>query len=105
MKRLNIQKEVNPHYKLSRIIRFGLVALVFVVVLEVWMVNRLATYGENIQELKKAQSMIILENQTLENSIAEESTLALIEEKAGYLGLDKIKHLDSIQPALIASVR
>ncbi len=38
-----------------------------VVVLEIWSVNRLATYGVQISELERSKDRLKLENQILEN--------------------------------------
>lgn len=79
--------------------------LIFVFLLEIWMVNRLATYGNKIQEIKQAKAQLELENQVLENLVAENSSLISLEEKAAHWGFDSAKNWEYIKSSQnIASV-
>ncbi|MDO8638899.1 MAG: hypothetical protein Q7R43_04955 [Candidatus Daviesbacteria bacterium] len=78
--------DFNPQKKVFRLIKIFLGILVVVFVLEIWVANRLATNGKQIQDIKQAQANLILENQILENSIAQNMSLSIIEQRAGKLG-------------------
>lgn len=95
MKRLKIH-EAQPKKKILRITK--LLAIVFgvVLVLEVWMVNRLSTYGTKIEELKAIEANLQLENQVLENTIAQKASLKQVELKAVLLGFSSIKNLEYV---------
>lgn len=65
-----------------------------VVTAEIWMVNRLATYGNKIYELKTVRNNLELENQVLENQISQVTSLISLEEKAKIIGFDSIKSIE-----------
>lgn len=77
----------------------GLIMLIVagVVVLEIWMVNRLATYGEQLSKLEEIKGSLITENELLENEIAEKSSLVHLEEKAKSEGFSPIKALKFVK--------
>lgn len=72
--------------RIFKLIKFFLCFLIIVFVIEIWVANRLSTYGKQIQDLKQMQTNLILENQILENSIAQNMSLHIIEQRAGMLG-------------------
>lgn len=72
--------------KIFRLIKIFVGLLIVVFILEIWVANRLATNGKQIQDIKKSQSDLILENQILENLIAQNMSLSKIEQKARNLG-------------------
>lgn len=81
-----------------RIVLFCLIAIVSVVVLEIWVMNRLSTYGEKIGEIEHAIESLRLENQILENKVAQKSSLYQLKKYGANLGLDKIKKIEYIDP-------
>lgn len=82
------------------------IAVIFVLVLvaEVWMVNRLATYGSKLQDLKEEQATIGLQNQILQNQIALHESLLTLEERGKSLGFDTTLSLDYHLSKSIASL-
>jgi len=102
MRKLYLENN-KPKKRILRITRFIVVLVVVLVVLEVWMVNRLSTYGDKIQSLKVAQADLELENQILENQISQNGTMLNLESKAKALGFDTTKNLEYFRPANIAS--
>lgn len=91
-----------------RMARFAKIAVLFVLaifLLEIWMMNRLSTDGNKIAQLKEAQQSLSLENQLLENQIAEVSALGYLDKKAAELGFTAIKNIEYIRPADLASRR
>lgn len=105
MKLLQQEKEKNPKIKLTRMLKAGVVFFLVVFFLEIWMVNRLSTYGYKISELQKTKAALNLENQILENLIAEQVSLSSMESRANELGFALIKNLEYIKSASLASVR
>lgn len=79
-----------PQKKIFRLIKIFLCFLVIIFVLEIWVSNRLSTYGKQIQDIKQIQTKLILENQVLENSIAQNMSLSKIEQMAVALGFSPI---------------
>jgi hypothetical protein len=73
----------------KKIIILILVILVPLVILEIWAVNRLSTYGEKISSFVSAKQSLELENQVLRNQIAEKSSLQYVNEEASNLGFGR----------------
>lgn len=101
MKRL-LKKEESPKKGFVRAIKIVALAIVLFLILEIWMVNRLTTFGNKIEQLKDVQSQLQLKNQILENEIAGEISLAQIEEKSTSLGFDSVKNIKYINPQPLA---
>lgn len=82
------------------------VALVFclitIALVEIWVMNRLSTYGEQIAKLEYASSTIKTENRLLENKIAEKSSLKEIYEKSTALGFNSTRKIQYLQPSGVA---
>lgn len=62
--------------------------LILVILLEVWAVNRLSTYGEQLSQIDASISQFKLENSILEGEIAARSSLNKIEKIARNLGFE-----------------
>lgn len=80
-----------------KIIIFLVVLVIFAATLEIWVVNRLATYGGQINQLEKSKSALMLQNQILKNQIAQNSSLKVLETKAHNLGFEPIKNIQYIK--------
>ncbi|KKR81428.1 MAG: hypothetical protein UU73_C0001G0092 [Candidatus Daviesbacteria bacterium GW2011_GWA1_41_61] len=103
MKHLKQEEERRPRKRVVKFIRLGAVILLAVLFLEIWAVNRLSTYGDKIQDIKSAKMALDLENQVLENQIAQQSSLASIETKAVSLGFTAVKSWQYLKPLNLAS--
>ena len=57
--------------------------------LEIWLVNRLSTYGQKIFQLERSSISLKMENQILINQIDKKASLAEIEKEAINLGFEK----------------
>lgn len=77
---------------------FGILLIVFllVVIFEIWMVNRLSLYGEQISRIEKTSSELQMENQILKNTIDEYSSLFEIGKRAKLLGFEAVKNIENI---------
>lgn len=95
-------KKFEQHVFNKKII-FG-VFLIFIalVVLEIWAVNRLATFGEKINQIERLKAQIHLENQILENQIAQGSSIKNLKDLTMDAGFQKISTLYYIQPSGLA---
>lgn len=82
----------------------GLIILVvgLVAVLEIWTVNRLATYGEQLSKLEQIKGSLSTENELLENQIAEKSSLSHLSEQAAAEGFRPIRDVAVVKKLDIA---
>lgn len=97
------KEKIQKHFR--RILKISLVVIGLVFLLEIWMVNRLSTSGDKIQELKQTRASLQLENQVLESHIAQQSSLVSLEGKAVNLGFDSIKTIEYVKiPTDLASI-
>lgn len=103
MKRLKQQADESPKNKYIKFAKFGVIIFLAVIFLEIWMVNRLSTYGANIQQLKAAQANLQMENQIFKNKLSENSALVNVESKASSLGFVSTKNYDYFKVSMIAS--
>ena len=90
-------EEDNRHSRVLRFVVVGLVLFLTVLSAEIWVINRLSTYGDKIYQLQQAEASVELENQVLANSIAEASSMAALEQKAVLLGFNTINQIEYIK--------
>lgn len=95
-------KKFNLRWLGIKILLPAFIAVLPLVILEIWSVNRLATLGQDIAALDKTKQALVLENQGLENEIAQKSSLSLVESKSRLLGFQKIRAITQIQPPNLA---
>lgn len=96
-KKNSLSEKLDKHPKVSKYIIFGMVFFLITFSLEIWIVNRLSTYGDKIQELKIAEAKLELENQIIANSIAKDSSMVTLEKKATELGFSSINQIEYIK--------
>lgn len=90
-------EKMDKHPKALKYIIFGMVFFLITFSLEIWIVNRLSTYGDKIQELKVAEAKLELENQIIANSVAKDSSMVALEKKAAELGFGSINQIEYIK--------
>ena len=90
----NLQGIINSR----RILIFLAISLFVLVIFEIWVLNRLSTFGEQIVKIEISSGELKKENQLLENQVAEMTSLLVIEAKARMLGLSKSKRYEYIKP-------
>lgn len=90
----NINSQISFRKKILIVVSLVIIP---VVVLEIWSVNRLATYGVQISELERSKDRLKLENQILENKIAEKSSLLIIEAMAKKYGYSKAQNVEYLK--------
>lgn len=81
------------------------ILILMAVVVEIWTVNRLATLGQQLSSLDQAKASLTLENQVLENKIAQDSSLQKIESESKDLGLQPTKNIQYLKPSNLASAQ
>lgn len=73
-----------------------IISVIFLVVLQIWANNTMAIYGNKFENISQLQDSLTLQNQLLENKIAETSSLSRIASKSATLGLikpEKVEYL------------
>ncbi|MCL5783794.1 MAG: hypothetical protein M1142_00350 [Patescibacteria group bacterium] len=98
MKRLRQEENNKPKKKVWKAFKVFIAIFLVVLFIEIFMANRLSTYGDKIQQLKDAQASLELENQVLENQIARQSSLISVETKSSKLGFETVKNFEYINP-------
>ena len=78
-------------------LKIGAPLLILVLFLEIWSVNRLSTFGKKIDDLKRSESEIVLQNTILENQIAQKSSLLLLANQSKSLGFDSSSQVQYIK--------
>lgn len=86
----------------KKMVILPVVVILLVSILEIWMVNRLSTYGDQIYQLQQNEASLRLENQLLENEIAERSSLIEGEKASKSLGFEKAKNLEYLSDLNLA---
>lgn len=102
MKRFAKEQE-NKYKKKLSIVTIALVSVLGIMfIFQVLMANWFSTYGERIQELNVKKSELVLQNQILENQIAERTSMARVEESASSIGFTKIENILYVKTSTLA---
>ncbi len=102
-KRMKLLKSLNSSFTTKRKAFFlMLLILIPLAILEIWSLNRLATYGVEISKIEIAKQALQLENQILENKISDEASLINIENKAKKLGFVKVSKIEFLKELELA---
>jgi hypothetical protein len=67
------------------------------IVLYISILNNLSQAGDGLATLYQTAAELRLQNEVLENKIASESSLLVIEKKAKAMGFEKIKTIQSLR--------
>ncbi len=97
-----IRSLIRPGYFKRKLVITLVLVIIFVVTLEIWVSNRLSTFGEKINSLESTKYSLQLENNYIKNQIAQKKSLTLNEKKSKNLGFAKIKNIQFIKPEPIA---
>ncbi len=93
--------ELNPWLR-KRIIIFIILLLIPLIILEIWAANRLSNYGSKISKIEESKAQLVLENEILENEIAQKSSLKEIENQAQNLGFENKQTVVYLKPQDLA---
>ncbi|MBI2011836.1 hypothetical protein HYS91_03635 [Candidatus Daviesbacteria bacterium] len=100
---MNLLYKFRSYPFLSRKIILSLIVVTIVAALiQIWVVNRLSTYGEQIISLEKSANVLELENKVLRNKLDKASSLKEINILARNLGFESIKKIEYLQDIGIA---
>lgn len=100
---ITLISSLEPKFYLKRKIVVALVLIIiFVVTVEIWVANRLSTFGEKINGLEATKYSLQLENDYLKNAIAQKKSLNLNAKKSTFLGFNKIINIQYIKNEPIA---
>jgi len=91
LERFNLENK--PWFR-KKLLALILVVVAVVAIMEIWMVNRLATYGEQLSKLDQIQDSLVTENELIENEIAQKSSLSHLGEAAKEQGFYTIKNIE-----------
>jgi hypothetical protein len=80
-----------------RIILLLLLVLIPLIIMVIWSLNRLSTFGDQISSLQQTKESLLLENQVLENKISELSSLKKIEQVSKSYGFEKISKIEYLK--------
>lgn len=81
----------------KRYIALSVVGLFVLVLVEIWAGNNVVAYGEKLEKLSTLQKTLNLENQILENEIAEKESLNNIASRSGELGFSEPQSIQYIR--------
>lgn len=62
--------------------------------MQIWVLNRLSTFGEKISQIERNKTSLKMDNQILENQIAQYSALQKIKVQATNLGFQSSKNIE-----------
>lgn len=91
-----------PSYYKRKLVIGSVLLVIFFVTLEIWVANRLSTFGEKINSLESTKYSLELENDYLRNQVAQKKSLSLNQKKSLNLGFDKAKKIEYIKDAGLA---
>ncbi len=74
-----------------------IITLFILVIIEIWASNTMVTYGEKFESLFKLSKTLQMENQILENEIANNTSLISIASKSAQLGFLKPESIQYIR--------
>lgn len=81
----------------------GILLFLSLSILEIWLVNRLVSFGQRMHQLMLAQTTLELENQLLENQLASKTSLNYLSLRSEQLGFASSKNVQYLKPRSVAS--
>lgn len=75
----------------------AIIGLFSLTLMEIWVSNNVIAYGEKYEKLSVLEKNLKMENQILENKIAENSSLKIIASKGAELGLSRSEGIQYIR--------
>lgn len=81
----------------KKYIALVVVGLFMLILVEIWVSNNVATYGERMDKLSNISKSLTLENQTLENEIAKNESLKNMATQSSQLGFSEPENIQYIR--------
>lgn len=73
----------------KKFITLSIISILILVIIEVWASNTVVTFGDRLERVSALQQSLRMENQILENEIANRSSLINIASESAILGFSK----------------
>lgn len=81
----------------KKYIALAVVSLFTLMLMEIWVSNNVADYGEKFAKLSQLTKTLSLENQVLENEIAQQQSLKNVASKSSELGFSQPESIQYIR--------
>src|SRR3989344_1814059 len=85
-----------------KIIFSVLAVVVTVIVVEIWIANRLSTYGSEIAKLESSAIDLSMENEFLKNKLSQKLSLKNTQDLGKKYGFEKIKNIEYVKDQTLA---
>lgn len=100
---MSLLHQFPAHSLISKKLLFFLITVVFLLcILEIWLVNRLSTFGEQISKMQYSSQSLAMENQTLKNEIDGKVSLKTNFELAKLNAFEPVKNVFVVKSPDIA---
>lgn len=96
---------MNYRFSRRKILILSFLILGLGLLLQIWVMNRLATLGEEITKIEVAKQALKMENLILENQVAKTGALLNIKPLVSNLGFTSSAKVEYIQPSGLAANR
>ncbi len=91
---LDHQKKFQFHASGRKLVLTLAILITLGAMMQIWVLNRLSTFGEKISQIERNKTSLKMENQILENQIAQYSALQKIKVQASNLGFQTSKNIE-----------
>lgn len=81
----------------KKYIALTVAGLLFLTIVEIWVNNTVITFGEKFESISGMERVLSMENQILENEIAENASLNSLASKSAELGFSKQESIQYIR--------
>lgn len=92
-----MKKENKFNFKAGKFMIAAGVLILALVIVEIWVVHTLSSFGVKIKKIEELQNNLELENEILENEISRGSSLNKIASSSASYGLEKPKKVQYIR--------
>lgn len=100
---MSLLHQLPAHSFFSKKLLFFLIIIAFLLcILEIWLVNRLSTFGEQISRMQYSGQALAMENQILKNEIDKKVSLRSNFELAKKSGFEQVKYVFVVKTPDIA---
>lgn len=94
---MTIIRNFEPEENKKKYIFFVAVCLFILILVEIWSSNIVASFGENFASTSQLKQALIMENQILENEIAEYASLSKVASESAKLGFSRPQSIQYIR--------
>lgn len=91
------ETEEGFNFKTRRFMLLSASSLLALIVIEIWVIHTLSSFGEKVKKIEELQKNLKEENEILENEISRESSLPKIASSSASYGLESPKTVQYIR--------